>query len=161
MREAISKELRQAIFTRDNYTCQYCGGTSDEADLVIEHIIPVSKGGNNDARNLCTSCSKCNSSKGSRILTISELRTIADKINSSLEYLMSIAEEEPKEIYSKRVQVSVYLEPNTYEALQTLSIISGNSVSDMLSKAGDELAQKNYNTAMQVRERLQGFTMEY
>ena len=61
----------------------------------------------------------------------------------------------------KRVQVSVYLNPETYSILHTLSSVTRYSVSDMLSKAGDELAKKNYNTAMQVKERLQGFTMEY
>lgn len=61
----------------------------------------------------------------------------------------------------RRVQVSVYLAPKTYDVLHVLSSVTHDSVSDMLSKAGDELAKKNYNTATQVRERLQGFTMEY
>lgn len=77
-----------------------------------------------------------------------------------------VTEYEPVEEKSKRrgvrrVQVSVYLTPETYSVLHTLSSVTHDSVSDMLSKAGDELAKKNYNTAEQVRERLQGFNVEY
>lgn len=61
----------------------------------------------------------------------------------------------------RRVQVSVYLNPETYGILHTLSSVTHYSVSDMLSKAGDELAKKNQATAEQVRERLQGFKVEY
>ena len=61
----------------------------------------------------------------------------------------------------RRVQVSVYLMPETYDVLHTLSSVTHDSVSDMLSKAGNELAKKNQATAEQVRERLQGFKVEY
>ena len=93
MRERIPNELRQAVFERDNYTCQYCGNAG--GDLEIEHIIPISEGGNNDMRNLATACRACNRAKGRRMLTRHELREIADKIHSSLEYLLSIASEAP------------------------------------------------------------------
>jgi len=42
-----------------NY-CGYCGSTDN---LCTDHIIPISKGGNNDIKNLVTSCRYCNSSK--------------------------------------------------------------------------------------------------
>lgn len=126
MRERISNELRQAVFERDNYTCQYCGRSGDEADLVIEHIIPISKGGTDDIRNLCTACSECNSEKYNRMLTISELRQIADKINSSLEYLLSIATEKPEaEIRSEKI--TVYLTSTQTEALKAVCVLGGVS----------------------------------
>ena len=53
--------LRRYIFVRDNYTCRYCkqiGGT-----LELDHIIPLSKGGNNLEGNLTTACFKCNRQK--------------------------------------------------------------------------------------------------
>ncbi len=60
--------LRDEVFARDGYTCQYCGdrGTS----LQCDHIIPVSRGGSNDLTNLQTACKKCNQSKHNK--TISE-----------------------------------------------------------------------------------------
>ena len=160
-RETVSSELRQAIFERDSYTCQYCGFSGNEADLEIEHIIPVSKGGTNDIRNLCTACRKCNSSKGKRMLTISELQKISDKINSSLEYLISIAYEQPKKTYSKSIHVSVYLQPETYDTLLAISSVTHETISDMVSKSADELAKKNFANAQKVKEALQGITMEY
>lgn len=70
-------------------------------------------------------------------------------------------EEKSKRRGVRRVQVSVYLNPETYNVLHTLSSVEHRSVSDILSKAGDELAKKNYNTAEQVKELLQGFKVEY
>lgn len=45
-RSLMTKELRQQIMVRDNYTYQICGKhMSDEVGLQIDHIIPVSEGG--------------------------------------------------------------------------------------------------------------------
>jgi hypothetical protein len=58
---ALWRILRNKIFKRDYYTCQYCGDKGGK--LEVDHIIPISKGGNNDLSNLNTSCRKCNRSK--------------------------------------------------------------------------------------------------
>lgn len=58
-----------AIYVRDNFTCQYCGGTvEDGAKLTIDHIYPVNAGGGNDTYNLITSCQKCNMSKSKTLM---------------------------------------------------------------------------------------------
>ena len=62
----------QAIYERDNFTCQYCGisGASDfeawwHANLTIDHIKPKKHGGaTNDPNNLVVSCRSCNHYKG-------------------------------------------------------------------------------------------------
>jgi 5-methylcytosine-specific restriction endonuclease McrA len=51
------------IFERDGYKCQYCGRL---ADLTIDHILPLSRGGSNNRDNLTTACRSCNSAKGDR-----------------------------------------------------------------------------------------------
>lgn len=56
---------RKNIFYRDNYTCQYC---SSHDDLTIDHIMPVSRGGEWKWENLVTACSRCNSRKGQKTL---------------------------------------------------------------------------------------------
>lgn len=113
----IYNELRQAVFERDNYTCQYCGHSGNEADLEVDHIIPICKGGNNDMRNLCTACKTCNRKKGARILTISELQQIADKINSSLDFFMSISSEKPQA--KKRTEkMRLYFKPELLEKIR-------------------------------------------
>lgn len=44
--------------------CTYCGNPGGEVD----HIIPLSKGGNHSIGNLTSSCMQCNRSKGSKLL---------------------------------------------------------------------------------------------
>jgi hypothetical protein len=57
-------KLRFLIFTRDNFTCQYCGRrVEDGAKLVIDHIRPFSKGGKTTEDNLVTACFECNMGK--------------------------------------------------------------------------------------------------
>ena len=65
-RKPISKKLRFEIFKRDSFTCQYCGQKSPDVVLHVDHINPVSKGGDNDILNLITSCQGCNLGKGAR-----------------------------------------------------------------------------------------------
>ena len=70
-RALMTAKLREEIKTRDGYTCQACGlSTEDEPNLLLEidHIIPLSKGGVTSKNNLQTLCWKCNRSKGSKIL---------------------------------------------------------------------------------------------
>ena len=55
------KELTEAVFKRDNYTCVYCGSKDDI--LEVDHITPISKGGTNDLENLACSCRRCNRQK--------------------------------------------------------------------------------------------------
>jgi hypothetical protein len=67
-RKAISKRIRFEIFKRDSFKCQYCGACAPEVLLQIDHIEPVSKGGNNDASNLITACVACNAGKTNKTL---------------------------------------------------------------------------------------------
>ena len=62
-RKSISKRTRFEVFKRDKFTCQYCGKSAPDVVLEIDHIKPVSKGGNNSMLNLVTSCFECNRGK--------------------------------------------------------------------------------------------------
>ena len=67
-RKLATRELREKIMQRDNYTCRICGKyMPDEVGLQIDHIIPVSKGGKTVESNLRVLCSKCNSSKTNKV----------------------------------------------------------------------------------------------
>lgn len=68
-RKTITKKLRFEIFKRDSFTCQYCGQSAPDVILNVDHINPVSKGGENDILNLITSCFSCNSGKKHRLLS--------------------------------------------------------------------------------------------
>jgi hypothetical protein len=63
----IRQEKRLAIYLRDGMACVWCGSSvEDGASLTLDHVVPDSKGGTNDAPNLVTSCHRCNSSRGNR-----------------------------------------------------------------------------------------------
>ena len=61
------------IMQRDKHECQYCGST-DRTKLTIDHIVPVSKGGQNTWDNLTTACFRCNNRKGDKSLEESGLK---------------------------------------------------------------------------------------
>ena len=62
----ISSSVRVDVLKRDRYRCIFCGATSKETQLQIDHIIPFSKGGSNNISNLQTLCIKCNRGKSDR-----------------------------------------------------------------------------------------------
>ena len=59
------------LFARDEYTCQYCGRHRGQLKgrqfLTRDHILPLSRGGDNTWQNLVASCSPCNNRKGDRL----------------------------------------------------------------------------------------------
>jgi 5-methylcytosine-specific restriction enzyme A len=65
---SISLSARLDVLTRDGYKCVYCGRSSQQIDLEIDHIIPYSKGGSNQIDNLQSLCFDCNRGKGARII---------------------------------------------------------------------------------------------
>lgn len=67
-RKSLSKKVRFDVFKRDSFTCQYCGSTPPAVVLEIDHINPVSKGGDNAIDNLLTSCFDCNRGKRDGLL---------------------------------------------------------------------------------------------
>jgi len=67
-RKLMTKELKEQIKKRDNYTCRICGKyMPDGVGLHIDHIVPISKGGKSIASNLQVLCSVCNGRKSARV----------------------------------------------------------------------------------------------
>ena len=75
-RKAISNAKRFRVLYRDNFRCQYCGATANEARLEVDHITPLAKGGSNDESNLITACSICNNGKSANELSKQEFEGI-------------------------------------------------------------------------------------
>jgi hypothetical protein len=63
-REAIPERVRHEVWRRDQGRCVDCGS---QERLEFDHMIPVSKGGSNTARNLELRCESCNRRKGAQI----------------------------------------------------------------------------------------------
>jgi 5-methylcytosine-specific restriction endonuclease McrA len=59
------------LFARDHYRCQYCHRSQFELRhrecLTRDHLVPISRGGNNDWSNVVTACSSCNTRKGNQL----------------------------------------------------------------------------------------------
>ena len=62
---AVKGRLRFEILRRDNHTCRYCGATSPDVKLTVDHVVPESLGGSDDPSNLVTACTSCNAGKAS------------------------------------------------------------------------------------------------
>lgn len=62
--------LRFLTFSRDEFTCKYCGRTplEDKVKLQCDHIVPVSRGGKDVLSNLITACEDCNQGKTDSML---------------------------------------------------------------------------------------------
>lgn len=87
----LSNTIRDAIKKRDREKCNYCGSTHE---LEIDHILPVSKGGNSNSENLQVLCKQCNILKFNHIVNQEEcLKQHKVIIASSLnqEQVMEIA----------------------------------------------------------------------
>lgn len=63
------KTPRFKILQRDRFCCFYCGvRASDSVVLQIDHVLPVTGGGDDNAGNTVAACAACNAGKFSRPL---------------------------------------------------------------------------------------------
>jgi CRISPR/Cas system Type II protein with McrA/HNH and RuvC-like nuclease domain len=60
------RENRLKVFKRDNYTYHYCGKQLTRFNATLDHLQPVSEGGDNSFDNLITTCLHCNSQRERR-----------------------------------------------------------------------------------------------
>ncbi|XP_030516970.1 uncharacterized protein LOC115730482 isoform X2 [Rhodamnia argentea] len=64
---------RKNLLYRDSYTCQYC---SSGENLTIDHVLPISRGGEWTWENLVTACAKCNSKKGHKTIEEANMKLL-------------------------------------------------------------------------------------
>lgn len=64
---SVWRVIRDRIFLRDNYTCQYCGARGGR--LECDHKVPVALGVGHDDSNLATACFACNRSKRDKLIS--------------------------------------------------------------------------------------------
>ncbi len=69
-RKTVPQRIRFEVLQRDGFRCRYCGAEPDQKALRVDHLVPLDKGGTDDADNLVTACDDCNGGKGSKLLPI-------------------------------------------------------------------------------------------
>lgn len=63
-RQTIPEDVKIFVWQRDHGRCVKCGS---QGRLEFDHVIPISKGGSNTARNIQILCETCNRSKSDKI----------------------------------------------------------------------------------------------
>ncbi|MBN8683210.1 MAG: HNH endonuclease [Chitinophagales bacterium] len=97
----ISNQLRTQILERNGFTCQLCGASAHDWDdinpskkvrLLIDHIVPVSQGGENTPENLRVLCGNCNHGR-------SNIQTLGETALNVLARLRKSSREVRREVY--------------------------------------------------------------
>lgn len=65
------------LFSRDEFTCLYCGETMSPRLLTRDHVVPVSVGGQDEWENVVTACRACNHRKDNHSLERIGMRLLA------------------------------------------------------------------------------------
>ena len=64
--KAKGRKLRQSQWWQERIVkgiCHYCGGKFDPANLTMDHIVPIARGGKSAKGNVVPSCKQCNTNK--------------------------------------------------------------------------------------------------
>ena len=68
-RERISAQLRRLVIERAHSCCEYCTSPAaySTSPFSIDHIEPISRGGQNTLDNLASACQGCNGAKYNKV----------------------------------------------------------------------------------------------
>lgn len=157
IRKVLSKKIRFEILKRDGFQCQYCGSSAPDVVLNVDHINPVSNGGDNNVLNLITSCFACNAGKSDR--KISDSDVLKKSLNQARETsekltqlkMMSDWHKEISKIDDKKFEtviehINIHLNKyqkkiNAEKASQEISLLIKNYSMDIILKGIDGSAK--------------------
>lgn len=125
---------RFKILLRDNFTCQYCGRSSPEVVLEIDHVIPRAKGGTEGYDNLVTACRDCN--KGKADLDILPVK----------ENFLKCLQKYDEEIisYVNDCKSSIFIVPRMVEKVKHLKVKRLKYVIDYLENHDGDLTEDDF-----------------
>lgn len=72
MRHLYTKEQRQSILDKTCGKCGHCGVSLNTANMTIDHVFPVDKGGQDDEWNLLPLCKQCNLEKSNWVYKVTD-----------------------------------------------------------------------------------------
>jgi len=99
---------KKNILRRDNFTCQYCGGTDNS--LTVDHVLPKSRGGKSNWINVVVACKSCNLKKGNRTPSEKGMRLLTKPSKPSSFWPFFIIPDGPSshlKIWEKYLPVSI------------------------------------------------------
>jgi 5-methylcytosine-specific restriction endonuclease McrA len=67
--KVIEDVQRMVIASRDGQECYLCGQWLTWREITIDHVVPLSRGGDHSYANCKIACAVCNSRKGDRLLS--------------------------------------------------------------------------------------------
>ena len=82
---------RLNIFSRDRFTCQYCGRNPQRSELNLDHVIPRAQGGRTTWENVVCCCVSCNRRKGGRTPSQAGFRLPRKPVRPRWTPLLSVA----------------------------------------------------------------------
>lgn len=68
--KAKARELRQSPWWKQQLgkgVCYHCGERFAPAELTMDHLLPIARGGKSDKKNCVPSCKDCNTKKGHKL----------------------------------------------------------------------------------------------
>ena len=66
-----------SLFRRDQHLCLYCGKPNEDRQLTRDHLVPISKGGEDTWMNVVSACRRCNQFKGNKLLHETNMELLA------------------------------------------------------------------------------------
>jgi hypothetical protein len=102
---SVTNRARFAVLKRDGFACRYCGATSPDARLSIDHVIPRSGGGSDTEDNLVAACYACNIGKMTRdAVPPPALRSAASdsEVVEALAHALAALDAIPRDAFSSR-----------------------------------------------------------
>jgi hypothetical protein len=149
---SVSTRTRFEILKRDGFRCRYCGASSIDVLLHVDHVIARASGGTDDHENLVAACSDCNLGKSDVPLdeiraksgpTIDDAIAHADQIRQYLEAQKSVeaAREEVVEYLCQYWRDNVGDDPLIIWAQQVKSSVRYHPIA-MVIEAIDAVASK-------------------
>ncbi|MGI0495574.1 HNH endonuclease [Alkalinema pantanalense CENA528] len=71
-RAKIPQQIKQQVSERAGGCCEYCRSQRkfSPSSFEIEHIIPISRGGDDSLENLALACGQCNNHKSNKVSAI-------------------------------------------------------------------------------------------
>lgn len=82
-RKRLTKQERRIVYNKMDGHCAYCGRKLQYANMQVDHVVPLRKGGPDVLDNMLPACRSCNHYKDT--LTVQQFREMVEKMPETLE----------------------------------------------------------------------------